>query len=647
LALRSPSTLRGGAFKPNPVYSTALPTWPGRVAVRPRQGTGLASDARGGSALWVTPAAPRPGATLRVRYRVAGPLASEPRLALRARLHTRRGEAYAHRTELVRLAILERHSGGLYEAAVRLPDSVVYASFAVEDLPGERVDSRGRQFWDVLVYGPNGRPLLDAYEQRENAFMERDWMEAYRTARRAATDYPDSLEAWLILAFYEGIALGSQAADSLRPAHRARFLTLESKLTNPARSGVPSPELTGAVMWYARSVAQDRVPFWRERLLATGPRTPWGVQERVVDLMHRTRSDSIAALGALEDLWREVGAAHPSLPSTGFRTALHVQDSTAAIARWGERILAARPEDSLDVAAAFARVAALRVRGMDWLRRSLASLGARRDAVRPLYRTAAEQLRADSASARVTLRILGDALLAAGDTAAARDTLELAATGGWDPALFRHVAALQRMRGDSGRAAALAAMVAVDPQSPAALIDSLRLTYAATDSEDAWDRRLRTAREAMRARTLAEAQGSDAVDLSTRSLPVEDTTGAPVLLRFRGSDSTTVVVFWSRHCGPALEALPQVVRLAPVLRAHGIRLVTFVEEEASADFRQFLATQGAAMPVYHDVRREASRAFAQSGTPYYYVVDPSGRVRFPYTTLEALLRQALALAGRQ
>lgn len=71
------------------------------------------------------------------------------------------------------------------------------------------------------------------------------------------------------------------------------------------------------------------------------------------------------------------------------------------------------------------------------------------------------------------------------------------------------------------------------------------------------------------------------------------------------------------------------------------------DEQASAHFREFLTSQGVRVPVYHDVRREASRAFVQSGTPSYYVLDPSGHVRFPYTTLEAVLRQALALTGDQ
>jgi hypothetical protein len=617
---------------------------------RAARAQGAAVDA--GSSLAIMPAVPRPGATLRVRYRAAAALAAERRLALRARLHTRGRDATDGDVRHARVAILERGPDGQFTARVRLPDSVVYAAFAVEDLAGARVDSRGQRFWDVLVADRStaaGRPSLAAYEARVAGYAEVDPMAMYRAARDAAAAYPDSVAAWQRLAPLEAAVLGPHAADRLRPAHRARFLRFAARFSAPgART---TPEQVAHMFRYAHQAADDQVERWRERVLPTATRA--GVMEQAYAVRRRTAGDTVATLAGLEALWgrlEQEGTPRPGeLADYGFRHAQALPDSAPAVRRWGLRYLALLPRGGGYVGAAFARVPALRPLGLAYLRAAAqADAGPNDagpdDAVRPLYRTAPEQRAADGARLRRRLHALGEALLASGDTAAARDTLARAAAGGWTPALFRQLAALERAAGAAERAAAFAALAAVDPEAGPADADALRRAYAAGDPDAGWARRLDAARSELRVRVLAGAAGAGAVDLGRWAGVVHDTAGWPVRVRAADPDAATVVMFWSRTCAPAREDLPRVAALAPALRARGVRLVTFVDEPASADFRRFLAAQRLALPVYHDVRREAAHAFAQSGTPTYFVVDPVGRVRFPYTSLEALLRESLAVS---
>jgi len=80
----------------------------------------------------------------------------------------------------------------------------------------------------------------------------------------------------------------------------------------------------------------------------------------------------------------------------------------------------------------------------------------------------------------------------------------------------------------------------------------------------------------------------------------------------------------------------------------GVPVVSIVEEAGpSSALTAFLREKKVTMPVYLDAWHEASRAFNQWGTPYFYVVDANGRVRFDVSTSadEALARaEALRLS---
>jgi hypothetical protein len=114
-------------------------------------------------------------------------------------------------------------------------------------------------------------------------------------------------------------------------------------------------------------------------------------------------------------------------------------------------------------------------------------------------------------------------------------------------------------------------------------------------------------------------------------------------LREIASGRPTVVVFWSRSCGPALLALPEITRTARRLAERDARLILVTEEPPSPAFREFWNSHPDAPPVWHDTRREARRAFGSFGTPQYFVLDSSARLRFELTSLEDIPRQLAAL----
>jgi hypothetical protein len=108
-----------------------------------------------------------------------------------------------------------------------------------------------------------------------------------------------------------------------------------------------------------------------------------------------------------------------------------------------------------------------------------------------------------------------------------------------------------------------------------------------------------------------------------------DSAGQSRALRVLAAGRPSVVIFWSRLCGPALEALPAITHMAEGLRAAGGNILLVVTDEPpSTGLTRVLRDGGWSMPVYHDTRGEMAAAFANFGTPAYYVLDGLGRIRF-------------------
>jgi len=103
------------------------------------------------------------------------------------------------------------------------------------------------------------------------------------------------------------------------------------------------------------------------------------------------------------------------------------------------------------------------------------------------------------------------------------------------------------------------------------------------------------------------------------------------------------VAIWDRYCGPAIEALPGIERLAAELEARGIPVIIIAEQPPSDELDAFLAELGVGLTLFHDTRKEATRAFNSWATPEYFITDGDGRIRFEYTDLDSVLRQVATL----
>jgi hypothetical protein len=107
------------------------------------------------------------------------------------------------------------------------------------------------------------------------------------------------------------------------------------------------------------------------------------------------------------------------------------------------------------------------------------------------------------------------------------------------------------------------------------------------------------------------------------------------------------IVFWSRDCGPALEALPAIRRVAERLRSEGTPFVLLVDAAPSDALRAYFAAEAPGLPVAFDHRGEAMRALVAFGTPSYFVLDGHGRVRFEEAALSDIPRQIATLRAEQ
>lgn len=592
-----------------------------------------------------TPAHPPTGAWIDARYDAPPRLAEERVVVLRARFRTPRDIGYEFTTHQVVAAMLRRTSRGVFEGRFRLPDSVVYGAFAIETPGGHAVDSNGRQLWELLVSTADGRPTFDALTQRMGDLQGRNWELALQVAREQAGLYPDSPEAWANLHFYEWVDLGRSYLDSTVESDRVRLRAFQQRY---GRDGAASPQVTAGMYHYAVALDDSALAAsWRGRLRRDTSNALPALQLRLLDISATVVRDSFSvrasteALKEGEALWERH---HPLFPGIfeqnmiGF--AEHAKD-TAAVLRWVDRFATVWQDSPVWAFALLVRYPTLRDTGIARLRATARALATVDDAKRALEQTFDEQLQANRAPMRRALVSLGSALLAKGDTLSGLDTLRLAASEGWDPALFRQVATALLAAKDTAAASLVLALAAADPATSVQSRDSIRRALGPGLDSNRWVMYLENARLQMRSRIL-----EDAVQRRMRSEvrllgPNGDVVNLADVLRGR----TTLVVFWSRQCGPAVLAVPDILRVKDVLARSGARVVAVTDEPESPELRSFLSKRPFDVPLYHDVWRQAGSAFQNAGTPMYFVVDASGTTRFAYTDLKQVPAEVAVLQG--
>jgi hypothetical protein len=592
--------------------------------------------------LQFNPDSPRPGTTIAVKYRAPESLSPARQLVVRAILRSANAGEYDAAIPVSTVMTLRRNRDNLFTGSFALPDSVWYGAFVVEDSSGAVVDDNGGRLWDLVAADADGRPAYLALLQRSHHLMGINQEEGFAIARRLTRLYPDSLGGWGLLASYQSM-IGLNTTDTVLSQRR-------DVLDRFVRRGFAGD--IGRLSWYARGVDSALAVSLRDRALSERPDDPFSIQWRLVlgVLRNFNRShDTTKTLIDLDALWS--AARGQENLHRRYQISTYALNAVAVpsgrvdeVHKWARRAIeadgATRNVHSLQrsLAEQYARIPALRREGMAALRAELVAIDSASDSERQLGETRARSAARHAAIRRELLAALGRALVASGERAAGLDTLSLAVSSGWNADLFREVAAVRKTAGDTAGSIEVQALVAADPRSTAADLDSLRslLTRAGRGTLDSLVGR---ARSELASRVLADAAHTSVSD-SHVSSPDGQASSVRQLTRGR----VTVVAFWSRFCGAAITDLPRMDSVAAMLVGRGIATVSVVEEMPSAGLTRWLRERGVKMPVYHDRAGETQRAFNQWGTPNYFVLGREGRVSFgPLTSADDVLLKATAL----
>lgn len=595
------------------------------------------------------PARPKLGDTIQVTYTSAGLLGKPSALRLRARIRTSTGDSYNNGVPVITVATLERRGADQYVGRFVLPDSVVFAALAVEDSAASAIDDFAGRAWELLRHGADDRPLLDALEQQGHDLMGRSWEEGLITAREMVRYYPDSVRSWNQLQFMESnMGLGT---DSARSVHRAKAASFAARM-----NAGTLPMQPGLLFWYTRAVRDSALAAtWRDRLLREAPRDEFAVQERagIIFTAQWKSKDSVAALAAMEQLWKDTPLRRQGQIAQTAHAFIGVTDrDAAAMRRWTTRMRAV--DSSIYrrqwIASEYAKIPSLRDSASVHLAALAAELAAPPERGRQLNETQAQFARRMTGERALTEAMLGHVLAQSGRGGEALTRLRALPDVGWNVEVFDASAAAATSAGDTALAIPHWARLALDPRTNAsrvATLDSLGTRFA---SGAAW--------RALKERTRGEMASAVMRDARRRRVEggsVRTADGRSVTVASLAKDRPAVVVFWSPMCGPAVEALPSIQRMAKRLETRGVPVVLIVEQErADSTLTAVLAASKYRGPVYFDATRDASRVFSNWGTPQLYVLDRDGRVVFDPTSsvgettlrLEALLASSGTVSAR-
>ena len=595
------------------------------LSSRQAESTSLAAGS-----LQLVPEKPRVGDSVQVRYRPIAALENEGRLVLRARFRTPQDPAYNKTTGSRRAAELVPGAAGVFTGRFELPPGVVFAAFAVENPSADRIDTHGGEFPELVVHDGQGRPLFDALEQRLSDHMGRDAREVLASARAMTEHYPELPESWRTLRFAEGLAPDGRSGEARAGAHRERLRALDAEL----RSADVDADTAGDMYWYARGLDASIRDFWLERLQDIDPDHFFLVQNLVIAMFDDDSITPETRLAELEAMWNRIEDRHAreTMASMGTFAAREAGDGQV-MQRWARRAVEySRGQPPDYTVMAVAAYPPSRGMGIDWLRSMIAELSSVPEGERPLGVTQAEYERQLDTRIASLQTALGKALLAEDRPEQAVAALEAAITVGWNTDRFEALAKARRAAGDHDGAARALAAVAADPMQP-----EQALPEWLSDYEPQWSGIVARAEVDMLERTLAEAD-SRPLDEAR----VENRSGERVAVQNLFGPEATVVVFWSRYCGPSSRAMPDIAALAQTLSAQGVPLLAVTDDPSEAAM-EFVESQALDVKVLFDALGEAKLAFNAWATPQYFVLDGDGRLRFTYTRLDDLMRQVAAL----
>ena len=606
--------------------------------------SGQESEHAGEHRLRFSPEAPLPNSPIQVTYTPTKMLAGEQELVLRGHFRTERDGHYNDGLRNMEFARLEPATDGTFTASFTLSDQVLYAAFVVEDKAGQRIDANGGQLFELLAHGEDGRPLYRSLIQRAYDFSGRNWVTAYESHRRAMELYPDTLDGWSLLRFYEDLALDATRSDSLLAWHEENFTGIHEEY---AHRTPLSPAIVVAIQRYAQEVEDSvALAFWTERSRNEGRGTRTWAQMVGLETLRKFLEDrdADAALAVFEEYWPYAQGTGSQMPSWALRAAAADLPATD---RWIERMLAdgGRKFSAARVLAGFPE---RRERALELARQGLGNRPAQAgreyadhvvDPDRPLGRTVSEYARTRARHWADRLVTYSEFLSAAGEEDKALEALEEAVATAVDPAVFQRLGDVKLSRGDIAGATRSYAVVATDPLTSIAEADSLAALVGQNPEGPEWRAFLESAEARMLPRVLA-----DTVRWTPRPHTIADKYGNRVPFSDLIAGRTTVLVFWSSTCGYSVDEIPQVLRVRELLEPAGVQVLSVTtDDRLGPDMEEFIAARGVSYPVYYDAGAEAQSAFGVSVTPSYFVLDAGGSVRFAFSQVADIPRQLEAL----
>ncbi|MEP7001828.1 MAG: hypothetical protein ABI969_15175, partial [bacterium] len=345
--------------------------------------------------------------------------------------------------------------------------------------------------------------------------------------------------------------------------------------------------------------------------------------------------------------WQDVGAVDGSFTTFGLQEAEAAKDHLA-IARWGRRYRDMTHDSHIArlwVGRELVKYPESRQDGLAMLRSLLAPVDIVNDQRRRLRQSAPERQREINEERAVALQYIGEGLLADGQHGAALDTLRVAARTGWNVERFRDIASAALSAGDTADAAQMLALVAVDPETSPAFVDSAQARLGARGIGAGWLNMLTHSRVTMRERILSTASRTP---LRGDRVRLRLATGETRTFAQLADGHVTVVAFGAdleRKGSPVDLAMMQ--KLASSVAEQNARVLLIALHPWRAGMVDSLRVRNASVDVVFDDRHEAERAFDAYGFPIYCVVDATGTIRFSYSRLTELRAQVATLAQEQ
>jgi hypothetical protein len=551
--------------------------------------------------------------TLSVRYRPGGTLVSANSLVLLATEYEDR------RIQGKRISVpLEVRRDGLFAADIPLTEGIVLLQLSVATADWQHVDDNDARGWEHLVEDRAGHPVFGALWVEYAVHGFDDWERAHAAAEAMWHQYPQRPEGLRFTLSGAMQLAGPANTDSVVQVFRPHIEALHAKLSSVTVDATVMGEMA---LLAAQARDTSMRSYWQLRMIREFPRDPGTIQQRTFMLFDRQMPPP-ERMAALERLWVETGGNAIQLLMNAFDFVVRAGD-TAAIERWGGRLMSFGSAYAPYVAAQYVRIPDLRARGEDIVRRSLSALspvtnGDWAGSLRaPPSRTTAR-------ASQSFLTTLGIALIADGKVNAATDTLRRAAAVAWEPGVLRALGDVELLVADSAAATRAYAWAIGDPRTSPARADTLRKRLGHFAAGAPWDAAVAEGQAVLGNTTLITSirrsfdPGAALVDADGGRRTLEELVASPV----------AVIAFVSRHCAPSVADLPALQATATRLAVAGVLTITIVEENPSAEARRAIARYGYSDAILFDNRAELSRSMRQAGTPQYFVVVAGRVVRF-------------------